>query len=213
MKIYIIRHGETDANKEGMFQGWTDVPLNDAGKALAVETGKGLGNIHFDAAYSSTLMRAKQTAEILLRETGNTCPVYYDERIKEISAGEYEGKHFSPEYGDMDPVMVRKFFDDPFHLQAFPGGESVNDVMARTQAFLRELAQKDYETVLVSTHGCAVRCMLNFLYDDPQDFWHGHVPFNCVINVVETINGELKLTGDDLVFYDPSQCIDRYVMK
>lgn len=209
MKIYIIRHGETDANKLGLFQGWTDYPLNDYGVMLAEETAKGLGRIKFDAAFSSPLIRARQTAEIILRGTGNSCPIIFDDRIKEIHAGDYEEKHFRPEYGEINIADIRRFFEAPLSLGAFPNGESVSDVVKRTQAFLHELAEKDYGNVLVSTHGCALRCMLNEFYDT-NDFWHGHAPFNCVINVVEVSNGKMELTEDDKVYYDPSLCIDRF---
>ena len=210
MKIYIIRHGETDANKLGLFQGRTDFPLNDYGVMLAEETGKGLSGIKFDAAYSSPLIRARQTAEILLRETASSCPLFFDDRLMEINAGDYEGRHFRPEYGEINADDIKMFFLDPLHLPPFPNGESVADVVGRTQEFLRELAAKSHKNVLVSTHGCALRCMLNGLYADPGDFWHGHVPYNCVINVVEAIGGEMKLVEDDKVYYDQSLCIDRF---
>ena len=210
MKIYIIRHGETDANVQGRLQGWSEVPLNENGIFLAKETGKGLKDVHFDVAFSSSLMRAKQSAEIILEHSGNNCPVLIDDRIKEINMGDYEGKKFRPGECEIDPDFVKIFFEDPAHAPAFPGGECVIDVMKRTQAFLKELGTKDYETVLVSTHGYALRSMLNFLYDDPDDFWHGHVPYNCVVNIVEASDAGLKLVGDDLLFYDEKYCADRY---
>ena len=52
--------------------------------------------------------------------------------------------------------------------------------------------------------------MLNFIYDNPDDFWHGHVPYNCVVNIVEAANGEINLVGDDVIYYDKRFCVDRY---
>ena len=210
MQIYIIRHGETNANKEGRMQGQSDWELNDFGIRLAEETGRALKGVHFDAAFSSTLKRAEHTARIILKESGNNCPVFFDNRVIEINMGNYEGKRFRGPDDGIDPMLTKQFFDDPIHAPSFPQGEDVIQVMARTQEFLKELAQKDYDTVLVSTHGCALRAMLNFLYEDKNDFWHGHVPYNCVINIVESSNGQLALTGDDIVLYSQDLCVDRY---
>jgi broad specificity phosphatase PhoE len=75
MKIYVIRHGETGANKEGRLQGWLDEPLNDLGIKLAVETGEALKGIKFAAAFSSPLIRARPgTLPTALRRSGRGCP-------------------------------------------------------------------------------------------------------------------------------------------
>jgi len=212
MILYIIRHGETKANKEGRLQGWSDVPLNEKGIELAQVTGKALQNIQFDRCYSSPLIRARQTAEQVLLHSGNrSVPVIIDERIKEINMGDWEGKTFrtGPE-GALLPE-AKDFFRDPFSFDGFPGGENAQDVCRRTQEFLRELAAEDSEdTVLVAIHGFAMRAMLNFLYDDPADFWQKHVPFNCEVNILEASGGVLRILEENKVYYDPALCIDRY---
>jgi len=210
MQIYIVRHGETRSNVEGRLQGWADDVLNEMGIKLAEETGKAMRGMRFDAVFSYPLSRAYHTAEIILRESGNRVPIEIDERVKEINVGSFEGKKFRSGECEVDPVQVRAFFTDPLPMPAFPNGESVRDVMARSRAFLEEIAARDYETVLVTTHGCALRCMLNFLYENKGDFWHGHVPYNCCVNVVEAKDGELKLVKDDIILYDPDLCVNRY---
>lgn len=210
MKIYIVRHGETKSNEEGRLQGWTNDTLNDAGVMLAELTGRGMREIEFDAAFSSPLIRAKQTAEIIIRESGNNCPIVFDDRIKEINMGSWEGKKFRPGEREIDETLCKSFFVNPSEMGAFPHGESIYDVEKRTQEFLKDIAASDYSSVLVSTHGCALRCMLNFLYDDPGNFWHGHVPYNCCVNIVDSDNGVLRLVADDKLFYDKSLCVDRY---
>ena len=212
MRLYIIRHGETTANSEGLLQGWTDNPLNENGIALAEETGRALQGTVFHLCYSSPLARARKTAEIILRESGNgRTPVQTDERLKEIHMGEWEKKRFRPEEREVDPEKIRRFFTNPFYLDRCPGGESAVEVCDRTQAFLRELAEADSdENCLIATHGFALRAMLNCLYENPKDFWHGHVPYNCTINIVEAGNGVLRLLEEDLVLYKTEQCIDRY---
>lgn len=206
MLIYIIRHGETDLNVKGILQGWLDEPLNGNGRKLATITGREMRNIHFDECISSPLIRAKETVELILQESGNDIPVLTDDRIKEIYFGDMEGKQLS-EMG-LPGIL---FFTDPFSFVGFPDGERIQDICNRTQSFLKTLINRDDEkTYLIGTHGCALRAMLNFLYDDPNDFWHAHVPYNCCVNIVEVRNGQVKLIADDKVYYDRKYCIDQY---
>ncbi len=103
------------------------------------------------------------------------------------------------------------FFTNPFSFGRFPGGECVRDVCERTQDFLKEIiGRDDGKTYLISTHGCALRAMLNMLYEDPSDYWHGHVPYNCAINIVKVKDGKAQLIADDIIYYDHKYCIDRY---
>ncbi|MBQ6455130.1 MAG: histidine phosphatase family protein [Eggerthellaceae bacterium] len=209
MKIYIIRHGETSANVAGVFQGRLDTELLESGLALASSVGQALSDVRFDAAFASPLTRSQITARALLDASGNEdVPIEIDERLFEISVGQCEGKHFRPGECEVDEKYLHGYFDDPLHFDGFPEGESTREVCARTQDFLRELAQKDYESVLVSTHGFALRAMLNMVYDDPSDFWHGGVPLNCSVSIVDAHDGCFDLVGDDVVFYDQSQVSD-----
>lgn len=212
MKIYIVRHGETKSNEEGRLQGWRDDPLNELGVNLAVITGQAMKEIHFDAAFSSSLQRAKHTAEIILKESGNDIPIQIDDRIKEIHMGDYEGKRFKSSEPEIDPARIYKFLSEPDIYEEFPNGESISAVMKRSQNFLFELATKKYESVLVATHGCALRCMLNFLYDNPEVFWHNKVPYNCCINELDVEDGIIKFAKDEYVLYDQSFIFDRYDM-
>lgn len=206
MLIYIIRHGETDLNVKGVLQGWVDEPLNESGMRLARITGKKMESVRFDGCFSSPLKRAADTARIVLEASENDLPIQYDDRLREISFGEAEGRHRST-LGEQG----RRFFEEPFRYEPFPGGESIRQVCARTQSFLKELLMRDDgKTYLLSTHGCALRAMLNYLYEDPSDFWHMHVPYNCAVSIVEGRNGQGRLIGDDVIYYDRSQIVDRY---
>ena len=212
MQIYIIRHGETDGNVKGIFQGNTDFPLNEKGKELARLTGHALKDIRFQECLSSPLSRASQTAEIVLRESGNTdCPIIYDDRLREIHFGDWEMKKMRHGECEVPEEDVRLFFTDPFKLRAFPGGENVFQVCKRTQDFLKELINRnDDRTYLISVHGCAFRAMLNSYYDDPSDFWQGGVPLNCSLSMIKTTEGTSCLVFDNIIFYDRSKIVDRY---
>ena len=210
MLIYIIRHGETALNAKRVRQGWLDEPLNESGRRLAVLTGQALKGIRFDGCFSSPLIRASETAEIVLRESGNgAIRMQTDERLKEIGFGEEDGTPIFE--SSLGPETARLFFDDPFRFPGCPGGETIRRVCERTQGFLRELiARNDEKTYLIGIHGCALRAMLNPYYSDPSDFWHGRVPPNCSVSLLKAQNGEAVLLEDDKIFYDPSLLVDHY---
>ena len=89
MDIYLIRHGETDYNREKRLQGETDIPLNSRGIELAQMTAQGMKGLHFDRVYTSPLVRAVKTAEIIRGD--RDIPIIPTDGLKEISFGDYEG--------------------------------------------------------------------------------------------------------------------------
>lgn len=209
MKIYILRHGETALNAGGVLQGWLDEPLNENGRRLAVLSGQAMKDIQFDCCISSPLLRARETAELILRESGNAAEMQLDDRLREIHFGDLEGKPLSA-LGKAGLL----FYMDPLHFAGFPNGESVRDVCERTQAFLKELiARDDGRTYLISTHGCAMRAMVNYLKDDPSDYWFGHAPYNCSVTIVETAHGAPRITAVDKVYYDKDLIVDHFKVE
>ena len=85
MKIYMIRHGETDWNKKRKLQGQVDIPLNEFGKLLAKETAPALADVPFAVCYTSPLKRAAETARLVLGD--REVPIVPDKRIQEMSFG------------------------------------------------------------------------------------------------------------------------------
>ncbi len=206
MKIYIVRHGETDANVKKLAQGRTDDPLNKNGRDLAILTGQAIKGIHFDDCISSPLIRASETAKIILAESGNDIPFTLDGRLLEMDFGEREGESLA-KLAETSYL----FYADPFQFPGFPGGETIQDVCNRTQDFLKELiAKDDGKTYLISTHGCAMRAMTSYLFEDPSNFWQGHAPYNCSFTIIEVRNGRARITDVDKVYYDKSLVIDHY---
>lgn len=214
IKIYAIRHGETNGNKRGVLQGWTDEPLNEKGRGLAVVTAKGLANVKFDKAYSSPLSRAFETAEIILKHNNNPTPeIIKDERIKEIRFGEWEGMGISPENFNIPSDNFNTFYQNPFKFQNAPNGESCQQVCERTGNFYQKLINdpgNEGKTILIAIHGFAIRALLQQVYEDKSDFWHGQVPPNCSVNIIEVENGKSRLIGDDIVFYDKILNVNPY---
>ncbi|HIV26302.1 MAG TPA: histidine phosphatase family protein [Candidatus Scatomonas pullistercoris] len=209
MRIYVIRHGETSWNVQRKLQGHKGADLDEKGVRLAEITAEALKDVPFAVCYTSPLLRARHTAEILLR--GRNIPVIEDPRIQEISFGEWEGLCCAPGRMEMPEEKFQKFYDSPFEFGAPPGGESIRDVCARTADFYQELIHnREYrdKTVLVSTHGCACRAFLNNVYENRQDFWHGGVPMNCAVNIVDVANGTGRLTAEDQIYYSKEDCVN-----
>ena len=178
MLIYVLRHGITQWNKLKKVQGAMDIPLAPEGIELAKRTGEALKDVPFDICFTSPLARARQTAHYVL---GNRqIPVIEDKRIQEIDFGVLEGSRFKDEQGKI-----------------------ISDILKRTREFWVEkttdpaLADK---TILVSSHGCAVRALLQNVYQDPEHFWHGCVPPNCSINLLEVKDGKARFLEEDKVY-------------
>lgn len=208
MRLYVMRHGETDWNRESKMCGLTDLPLNENGIKLAEYTRDGLKGVKFDLCICSPLKRARMTADIILE--GQNVPIITDKRIQEIFLGDYEGRVIKTAEDIADPIY-NPYRTDTMHFKGMPGGgESIRQVLDRTGAFLDEVINtKEYEdkTILVSSHGCAYRAMLHRFYPDPDVFWHNGAPRNCSISVVESHNGDAKMVEEDVLFYDPSLAI------
>ena len=202
MFLYVLRHGLTTWNHLHKAQGSADIPLAQEGIDLAIRTGEALKNVKFDICFTSPLTRARQTAKLVLGE--RDIPVIPDKRIQEIDFGVLEGRIMRVGNSmESDCPEFDLFFQDPLKFPRPQNGESIQDVLERTRDFWMEkttdpsLADK---TVLVSSHGCAVRALLQNLYQDPAHFWHGCVPPNCSINIVEVKNGQAHFIAEDKVY-------------
>lgn len=219
MLIYIIRHGETNLNLQGRLQGRVDEPLNESGRELAEVTGEALKDVPFDLVISSPLSRALETGILASaasgRRQGREIPVITDDRLMEIDWGSWDycgilAENFSLPTGKEEYI---KLHNDTFNFTWPPDGETVWDVIKRTGEFYQELIHNpEYQdkTILISTHGFAMRAMLNPLYKNRADFWHGAVPYNCAVNIIEVKDGVSRFIKEDAIFYDKSLCFNVY---
>ena len=222
MRLYIMRHGETDSNRAKRLQGRADNPLNENGIRLAREVGERLADIKFSLWISSPLKRAVETGEAVLsqKRVSGTVPFERDERIVEISFGSWEGLGCGRDNFELDCDNFSDFYRDP-ELVSFPSdAESVSSVKKRTLDFLRStVLREDFKTgedgleknILITTHGFAMRALLNSLYENKGDFWQGRVPANCAVNIVEADNfGNTELSARDLILYDSRELKDYF---
>jgi len=150
--LYIMRHGRTDWNDLHKMQGRTDIPLNDCGREMAEKAREEYKDVNFDICYRSPLSRARETAEILLKD--RDIPIIYDDRLLEMSFGIYEGTANSFKIPGC-PINV--LFQTPEkYTVPVEGGESFDELFARTGDFLRNSAEplvNEGKDVLIIGHG------------------------------------------------------------
>ncbi len=199
MRLYMMRHGETDWNKQHLWQGRTDIPLNDKGRFVAELTREGMKDISLDLAFCSPLSRAKETAEIVLQ--GRNIPLIVDERITEMGFGPLEGK-------DMRDVTdeTRVFFLHPEEYIVPENAEGFDEILEREKSFLDELISnpeyQDYN-ILVATHGAALRGLMAVLEKKPiSKYWEGGVHKNCGMSIVDIHDGEIEIVQEAIILYD-----------
>lgn len=202
MRLYIVRHGETDWNKTRRIQGQVDIPLNEFGKHLAIETGKGLLDVKFEICISSPLGRAVETAKLILGS--RPVPIVTDERITEMAFGIWEGGCCSKDGWNL-PQEFRDFFEAPERYKAPEGGEDFYMVRNRLEDFLKELYQKEGwqdKNILITTHGAALCGMLNVIKNKPvSEYWGKGVHKNCAVTEVEVAGGVPVILSENYTYY------------
>lgn len=202
MRLYIVRHGETDWNKTRRIQGQVDIPLNEFGKHLAIETGKGLLDVKFEICISSPLGRAVETAKLILGS--RPVPIVTDERITEMAFGIWEGGCCSKDGWNL-PQEFRDFFEAPERYKAPEGGEDFYMVRNRLEDFLKVLYQKEGwkdKNILITTHGAALCGMLNVIKNKPvSEYWGKGVHKNCAVTEVEVAGGVPVILSENYTYY------------
>lgn len=167
MKLFVVRHGQTDWNLEHRSQGRTDIPLNATGFLQAEETRDRLAGVKFDICYASPLKRAAKTAEIIV---GDKCPIAYNDLLVERCFGEFEGSA-----GETWEVITGgiNIFDLELNFSE-SGVEPMSAVLERARKFLELVKAENPDTarVLVVAHGVILKA-LHFVivgYDEDTDF-------------------------------------------
>ncbi len=183
MKIVLIRHGETKWNKEEVFRGRADIPLDETGIAQAEATGAALAHLRLRAVYSSPLARASKTAGAVARPHG--LAVQLVDGLADIDCGAWEGLPVE-EARRRYPEMFQAWQKAP-HTVTFPGGESLDMVADRAMAALDRIAaaHAGRETVAVVAHRVVNKLvLLRILGLGSAAFWRIRQD-TCCINVVE----------------------------
>lgn len=155
-KLYIFRHGETDWNKERRFQGRTDIPLNETGFAQAKALQQFFHDKKIDFTFSSTLTRAKQTAETALQHNG----IIQISDLVEVDLGAAEGKtesELQKIFTQQEMESWRRLHPETLHYR-FPEGESRHECLQRVNnALLKICLSHDFDQVAICCHGAIMR--------------------------------------------------------
>jgi 2,3-bisphosphoglycerate-dependent phosphoglycerate mutase len=160
--LVLVRHGQSVWNKENKFTGWVDVDLAEKGIEEAERAGELLKDYKFDAAYTSVLMRANKTLDIILEKTGQTnIPVTKDEALNERMYGDLQGldkDETRAKFGDEQVHIWRRSYD----VQP-PGGESLKDTAERVLPYFeKEIAPKIKagQKLIIAAHGNSLRALI-----------------------------------------------------
>jgi probable phosphoglycerate mutase len=154
--IVLVRHGETDWNRERRFQGHADVPLNDDGRAQVAELAEALVGERFAAGYTSPLRRAAESAEIVGRRLGLV--VRPNDALREVDVGSWSGLTLR-EVEDRFPEGFSRWVD--WKVEGWEDGEQYEDFSRRVVGGLLEIAARHPgEQVLAMTHGGPIRTAL-----------------------------------------------------
>lgn len=156
--IYLVRHGETDWNEKKLIQGHSDIPLNEKGELQSKQLGERLNDIHFEAIFSSDLVRAKRSAEIIMLE--KKLAVITTKALRERLFGRFEGKHVDELRKALGEMMIIP--KEKQERLSFKDIENDEDIMKRFIPFIREMAVAySGKNVLMVTHGGLMRAFLD----------------------------------------------------
>ena len=173
-RLLLVRHGETEWNRQTRFQGGIDVPLNDNGRQQAQKAGELLKDVSLDFAVSSPMLRPKETAEIIL-QYHPAVQLQLQDGLREISHGLWEGK-LEAEIEQAYPGELHRWRTEPGEVQ-MPEGENLQQVWERSQAawhsILSSAAQNQLKTGLVVAHDATNKALLcQILGMEADHFWN-----------------------------------------
>lgn len=191
--LYLVRHGETDYNKNKIVQGHLQIPLNEVGREQARNAAKKFSTVKIDAVYSSDLIRASETAEIIANE--HKLEVTLSEALRERFLGRWQNKS-----GNNLPDELKRLLDqhntlttdEQWDKRPFEDYETNAELIARAFTQLRAIATSHAgQNVLVVTHGGVLRVLLAHL---------GHIPRAQIWQYKVTNTGVIELQSDGTTF-------------
>ena len=163
-EIYIIRHGQTALNAQGIVQGkGIDASLNEFGRKQAAAFYEAYKHVKFDVVYTSSLTRTKETAEAFIKAG---IPHIADSNLDEISWGEVEGNSGFTDNSEMFEELLGQWRGGNVYYK-FEGGESPFDLQQRQLKFLERLKASSEKLILIATHGRFIRAFMCTLLDRP----------------------------------------------
>ena len=200
MNLILIRHGQSEWNALNQFTGWKDPGLTAKGVEEAHNAGRIINNlkINFDLVFTSALIRAQNTAEIILKEINQPLSTIKNQALNERNYGDLAGLNKDDarkRWGDEQVHIWRRSYDSPP-----PGGESLKDAGERVLPFfMKEILPHVCEgkNVLVAAHGNSLRSLIKFLDDiSDEDIVKLEIPTGAPIHYVINEDGSVKSKKD-----------------
>ena len=186
LRIYLIRHGETEWNKEGRLQGNSDVKLSAEGIRQAQLLAEHVPFHNVDAIYSSDLSRAVETAKLLAAKFN--LPVNTTPQLREINFGDWEGESIS-DLAKEHPKSFGRFFTAPERCHP-PNGETFLEAQARVMNVIRDvIAEHDNQNVVIVSHGAVNRLIIGAALDMPIHKMWAISQFNTALNILRVADG------------------------
>jgi broad specificity phosphatase PhoE len=206
MRLWLVRHGETASNAEGVFQGHLDVALNERGEEQARIVGETLRRVCFQAVYASDLQRAARTAELIV---DGRQPVILDPDLREMNYGILQGVTYSNAATILAPYgLAEAWLCGDIHRgrKALPAGESLRRFRNRTLRFVQRI-DSEYQAdpsseILVVAHGGQLAVLLTVLLGMPARDRFLFRFANCGITRVSRSDGHTTLDLHNLVVWD-----------
>ena len=226
MKLILLRHGESVWNKENRFTGWTDVDLSSKGVDEAINAGKIMkdNNITFDVAFSSVLLRAKKTLDLVLKEMNVNVPVYYSYRLNERHYGALQGLNKDEtrkKYGEEQVHIWRRSYDvrppmltidDP----RYPGNDPLYKDLSKDELPLTECLKDTLErvlpyynneikthllkgkNVLIVAHGNSIRSIIKYIENiSDEDIMNVEIP--TAVPYIYELDNELNIINKTIL--------------
>lgn len=156
-RIFLVRHGETDWNKQDVFRGHTDVPLNAAGRAQAEALGRRFARVPLRSIHTSRLSRAMDVAKAIAQSQESPLAVQVEEGLLDIHRGQWEGLS-RDEARKKFPELYRKWQADPVKTH-YPGGDSLRSVQHRAWNFLDQMIGAGAGDALLVSHDIVIRVL------------------------------------------------------
>lgn len=195
--LILLRHGQSQWNLENRFTGWTDVPLTPQGEKDAATVAGSLKEFTFDIAFTSRLIRANQTLDIILEGVGQSPEIIMDSALNERHYGDLQGLNkaeTAEKYGQDQVKLWRRSYNTPP-----PGGESMADCERRTLPFFKQYIWPHIQagkTVIVAAHGNSVRPIMKFIEGMSEDA-AASLEVGLVTPYIYTFDGD-KMTNKEI---------------
>lgn len=177
-RVILVRHGESELNRDGIFYGWLDPKLTKKGREQAAEAREILKEMHYDEIYSSDLLRAKETAEIM---NYKDLPLFEAQELRELNFGIFEGLKYDEILRDHPEKEV--LWREDWKNYNYETGESVKDLQKRSVEFI-ESRRGQEKNILVVAHWGVINCLLShYITGGLEGYWK-FATNNCGITVL-----------------------------